>query len=935
MLGPAQLQVGETWTELPLGKTSALLYYLACKRKWVSRDEIVYLLWPDSPEGSAKKNLRQLLTTLRRSSYAEGLEIEENRLRWPIESDVQGFKQAISDGNLATAAQLYEGELLQGYTPPNLPEFEEWLEGERRELQESWRSTALAFAAELGATARHLQAADLLGRVRKLDILDEELLQRYLQSLALAGEKDKALEAFDSFSRALANEYGGEPEEASLHLVERIRRGDVLRPEPPKSSIGKKSSSPKYNLPLQPTPFIGREVDKNSVGELLKDPSRRLITLIGPGGIGKTRLALEVASAQVEAFKDGVWFVNLAPLRSSELLITAIADAVGFAFYGVTEPKAQLFNFLQDKQVLLVLDNFEQLFTAAPAVAELLASSSRSKALVTSRAALRIYGEQEYTVPAMALPDPAEILSPTTLSECEAVQLFVQRALAVKPQFVVTSETAPAVADICFRLDGLPLAIELAAARLRLFSPQALASRLSSRLTLLTGGAQDLPTRQQTLRGAIDWSYSLLDPDEQRLFSRLAVFVGGRSLEAVEAVCNAESDQNVDVLAGLDSLVGKSLLRQEEVPGEPRFTMLETIHEFAAERLDASGDADRVRRNHARYYLRLVEEAEQELTGSNQVVWLERLELEHDNLRAALSWAQVSEEAEVMLRLSGALWRFWAARGYISQGLERLTLALGQPTADRKTRAYAKALLGAGSLACLQGDYRGAKDFFTKSLEIAENLKDKQSTATAFNSLGMVAGHEGDHSAARLLFEDSLALKRELGDIWGITAALNNLGVLAYEGGDYARARSLYEESLALEQGLGDKRGIALSLSNLGIVALYGGDYHAACAFYKEGLALGWELGDKWDIAGSLEELAVVVGKLDQAEQAAQLFGAAAAARDAIGTPQPPSERARLGAEQVAVNAQLGEASFDTSWKKGWAMTFEQAIAFALLIEPT
>jgi predicted ATPase len=565
-----------------------------------------------------------------------------------------------------------------------------------------------------------------------------------------------------------------------------------------------------------------------------------------------------------------------------------------------------------------------------------LALSPGIKALVTSRAALRIYGEQEYAVPPMALPDLKVNPSPTALFQYEAVQLFIQRALAVKPDFRIAEENASAIAHTCHRLDGLPLAIELAASRIRLFSPPALLARLAGgggRLSLhvLTGGAQNLPTRQQTLRNTIAWSYDLLSAEEQRLFSRLAVFVGGRTLEAIEAVCNAGGDLALEVLEGVDSLVSKSLLRQEEGVGEePRFIMLETIHEYAREKLEASGEANKVKRAHAEYFLALAEEAEPHLTGPQQLAWLERLEAEHDNLRAAVSWTEASGEVELALCLTGSLWRFWAMRGHLREGRERLESVLSRPEASGRTAARAKALIGAGSLACLQGEYAVARSLYKESLTIARELDDKRTIATSLNNLGMVAGYEGNHVTARSLFEESLDIKRELGDKWGITASLNNLGVLAYEQGDYTSAHALYEESLALERELGDKRGIALSLSNLGIVALHQGDYAGAQALYEESLALGWELGDKWDIAGSLEELAIVAGKLDQAERAVRLFGAVEAVREALGTPLPPGERARLEQGLAAARAQLGEAAFAAALEEGRRMTLEEAVAYAL-----
>jgi predicted ATPase/class 3 adenylate cyclase len=458
------------------------------------------------------------------------------------------------------------------------------------------------------------------------------------------------------------------------------------------------------NLPLQPTPLIGREKEVSEVCNLVRGDETHLLTLTGPGGTGKTRLALQAAADLLDDFPDGTFFAPLATLSEAELFLSTVAETLGVRETGEQPLVESLKDYLHERQLLLVLDNFEQVLGAAPTVTELLAEAPGLKVLATSRAPLGLYGEHVYPVPPLTLPDLKRPPSLERLTQYEAVGLFVERARALKPDFKVTNESAPAVAEICVRLDGLPLAIELAAARITMLPPKAMLQRLTSRLKLLTGGARDLPERQRTLRATIEWSYALLDEGEQLLFGRLAVFSGGRTLEAIEAICDAEGDLPMDAFDGVSSLLDKSLIRQEEGPnGEPRFVMLETVHEFAREKLGESAEAEQIKRVHAEYFLTLAEEANPELKGPDQLQWLERLEVEHDNMRTALSWALERREAEVVLRLGGALWWFWSVRGYHSEGrrwLEEVLAMDGRGSPESR----AMALAGAGTLASEQGD---------------------------------------------------------------------------------------------------------------------------------------------------------------------------------------------------------------------------------------
>jgi predicted ATPase/class 3 adenylate cyclase/Tfp pilus assembly protein PilF len=656
-----------------------------------------------------------------------------------------------------------------------------------------------------------------------------------------------------------------------------------------------------HNLPAQLTPLIGRAEEVVTVCDRLRRAGVRLLTLTGAGGIGKTRLALQVGAEVLDDFADGVYFVDLAPVSDPSLVASTIAQALGLQETGDQPLVERLTAYLKSKQLLLVLDNFEHIVDAAALVEELLVAAPHLKVLITSRMVLHLYGEHEIVVPLLAVPDPTRLPPLNRLSQYDAVRLFIERAQAVKADFTLTNVNAPAVAAICARLDGLPLAIELAAVRTKLFAPDALLTRLSSRLQLLTGGARTLPARQQTLRNTIDWSYNLLDMNEQRLFTRLGIFVGSSTLEAVEAICNAHADLGMEVLDGLASLVDKSLLRPVEASNnEARFTMLETIREYALERLEACGEAGAVQRQYAAYYLRLVEQAEPQLWAAEQGAWLAQLDREHDHLRALLAWSQTSDgDLQLGLQLVGALWPFWHLRGYMSEGGSWLAGLLARPHhSDAWSSMRAKALYGAGVLATDQGDYIRAVAFCDESLTLFRDLGDQLGMAWSLNQLAFVAlnqgydvqatvhsqeslalfrdlgdqrgiaqsldhlgrlvRNQGDYKRATTLFQASLILFREVGDQRGVANSIRSLGNMAWTQGDYAAAHTLFEESLRLFGELGDNRGTALALTNLGLVAREQGDYATARTFFEESLTLQRELGNKNGIAHSLFALGTV-----------------------------------------------------------------------------
>jgi predicted ATPase/class 3 adenylate cyclase len=686
------------------------------------------------------------------------------------------------------------------------------------------------------------------------------------------------------------------------------------------------------NLPVLATPLLGRERVTKEVAALLLRDDVRVVTLTGAGGTGKTRIGLQVAAEVVDEFPGGVFFVGLAPLLDPALLLPTIAQAFGVSESGAQPLERTLADHLHDKRVLLVLDNFEQLLVGAPLVSAFLTMSPKLKVIVTSRASLRISAEREYPVPPLLLPDRERLPEPRLLSQYEAVALFVERAQAVRPDFELTRENSAAVAEICFRLDGLPLPIELAAARIRILSPQAILERLEQRLDLLTGGARDLPLRQQTLRGTIDWSYELLRPGEQKVFARLAAFVGGRSLDAVEAVCSTDRDGGGDLLDSVATLVDNSLLqRTGDIEGEPRFLMLETLHEYATERLAESDEAETVRRRHAEYFLALAEQAETELWGPSQVQWLDRLDREHDNFRAALTWASREGEVELEMRLAGALRGFWRIRGHLSEGRRWLEGALAKQ-GGQSASARAKALYAASVLALRQGDHSTATGLASSGLAVYQSLGDKAGAARVLHVLGSVAVGERDFGEARRVFERSGRLAREAGNKSLLATTVVDLGDVALNEGDYERAAQLFDESLELFRELEDRDGTAVALYNLGSTALHREHFDDAATLFEQSLRLFRELGYREGIAYCLEGLAASAASRENATGAARLLGAADALSEDLGTALEPAERDRHERTAAAVRKRLGEEAFAAAWEDGRALG-ERAVEFALEVE--
>jgi len=728
------------------------------------------------------------------------------------------------------------------------------------------------------------------------------------------------------------------PDGAWLRDLGEHRLKDIARPEhlhdlvieglpadfPPPRTLDARQS----NLPVQLTSFVGRKEEIAEVKRLLD--RTRLLTLTGPGGSGKSRLALQVAAEVLAVFGDGAFFVDLSPVTDPALVPSVVAQVLGVPEVAGRPILETVRDRLRDKELLLVIDNFEQVADAGPVLEELLTAAPTLKVMVTSRVVLSLRGEQEYVVPPLALPDPERLPDVETLARFEAVRLFTERAQAVRPGFRLTEENAPAVAEICVRLDGLPLAIELAATRIKVLEPEQLLARLQRRLSLLTSGSRTLPERQRTLRAAIAWSHDLLEAAERRLLARLSVFTGGWTLASAEAVCDPEG-LGLDALHGLTSLVDQSLVRQTEpAEGESRFAMLETIREFAHEQLTAGGELDLIGRRHAGHFLGLAVAAEPHLTAEDQGEWLDRCDREHANLRAALRWAIEAGETNRAQEAAGALWRFWQQRGHLAEGRHWLDEVLSLPSGPAPTAARAKALTGAGGIAWWQEDIAAAGGFYEEALAIERELGDPARIAEALYNQAFVVGAGGDLAPALQLFEESLELFRYAEDELGVTRVLWMLVLRDAVAGDWDRPIARTEEAVAIWRRVGDHFHLGDGLVWLAVAYARVGRRADARSTIGEALELFQDVDNPTGILSVVLGLSFLARWDGRYEDAVRLAGAAESLREQVGGRAPTDFLAGfVGDPEAEARAQLSEDTARRAWEEGRGMSVETALALA------
>jgi predicted ATPase/DNA-binding SARP family transcriptional activator/DNA-binding CsgD family transcriptional regulator len=947
------------------------------------RERTMDLLWPESGKKAASNNLRQTLHVARRTlasdpiarSWYLGTEADSLVLcpESDLRVDVEAFEAAAlsaqrsrEPGAYEAAIELYIGELL--------PEdrYDEWTEDRRRELSETYTSLFLGLAWSCEVREDYCTAIEILRKVTREEPINEEAHAGLMRLYALSGRKAEALRHYKSFEETICLELGTGPSASTRALKKEIYSGTFpTTVAHPLVLPSKELSEPsQHNLPPPRTTFIGREGEILEVKRALT--MTRLLTITGAGGSGKTRLALEVARELIGVYPDGVWLAELASLSQGKFVAQSVAEAVGVQGQPGQPLTDTLVDALRTKKMLLILDNCEHLVDAVGGVVALLLDTCpHLRILATSRDILGAVGEVIWPVSLLSAPDPKDLPTEAQLEGYESVKLFVDRARQRNPAFALRAENAQAIAQICVRLEGLPLAIELAAARIMMLPPQALLSRLKDRLKLLTGGPREFSKRQRSLRGTIEWSYELLEEGEKTLFWRLSVFSGGATLEAIEAVCDALGDLSVDALDGVSSLLDKSLLRQEEgVEGESRFVMLETIREYAQERLEKSGEAECIKRAHAEYFLALAEEAESMLWGPEEAVWLDRLEQEHDNMRAALSWGMEHDEVELALRLGGALSCFWELAGYFTEGRSWLEAALArnkwasaearikvlegvcwlanwqgdlervEATAEEGLKLSVEAELGEEVAANIQGalsevarqrgDYERAAALGKVSLTLNRQAKNTVGEAWSLMNLASVLDDRGDYERAKQLYEEGMALCRQLGSAFLLDGYLINLGYMSLHEGDLERATELNEEAADRFRKEGRGSGLNIILNNLGWAALLRGEYDKARTLYKDSLILCKESGDRIGTSESLEGLAGSAGAKGVPDRAARLFGAAEALREAIGCQQAPADSTLRDQFLQAARSRLAEVAWEKAFIEGRAMSMGEAVEYAL-----
>ncbi|MCB8944307.1 MAG: tetratricopeptide repeat protein [Ardenticatenaceae bacterium] len=932
-----------------LPKTRPLFAYLLLNRHQpVSREAIAFLLWPDVPESEAKANLRRHLYDLRRilPDDEQWIISRGSTLYWQPTAvywlDIAHFEHLSQTNHLAEAVALYQDDLL-------IDLYEDWLEAERERLRTLYMSNLEQLIDRCQSENDYPQAIYYAQQLLAADTLREDTIRQLMQLRYESGDRAGALQVYQQFEQLLHTELGVRPMTETAALYTQIKSGEREKETKETKTVRTPLAIPRppHNLPHQLTPFFGRTDDLTAISERLTNTPTRLLTLTGAGGSGKTRLALEAATQllaqQPTPFPDGIYFVDLSAVTAPDQIVSIISQLFTLAEGQGNTPAGQLKSYLQNKKILLILDNFEQIVKAAPILSDLLTAAPHLHLIVTSRVLLQLYGEHEYPVPPLPLPNPERLPATADLPSYAAIALFIARARAYQPSFNLNEDNAAAIAQICLRLDGLPLAIELAAARIKLFAPSALLAQLNDRLNILASTTRDRPTRQQTLRGAIDWSYHLLEEDEKQLFVHLAIFQGGFTVNAVTAVLHSQPTSDfhsfdLTILDQLLSLAEKSMIQQPPATlNEPRFQMLPLLREYAQSYLQKDPHLPHLQQQHLSYYTQLATTANQHLHTAQQSLWLTRLQTDELNFRAALTWSlQPHHPAEIIEKgtnLAIALGSdYWRIRGRIAEAWQWAcqTLALQQTLSPHiRLRTFNQA----ATIAQWYGKYDEAETILAQAVPLARELNDHHLLQVALHNLGLSAGRQGRYQEAEALLTEAINLRRQINQNTmdgSLARTLNNLAIVVKYLGDYQRAAALFQECLAFQQLQGDQLGAASVISNLGKLALVQGDLTTAETHLHHSLQIRQQLGDQTGIISALSGLAELRQKQSHYNQSIQLYSACDTLHQTFNYPLT-SENLRQREENLAqLKQKVTPAEFDKAWQTGKNLTLEQAATLAL-----
>jgi predicted ATPase/DNA-binding SARP family transcriptional activator len=928
LLGPPLVLLdGQPVTELRLKKAEAILYYLAISGRPHARPVLATLVWGDMPEAQAQANLRKALSHLR-AVLPDCVQAEQSTIRLDhgsgLSVDVQAFLAACArpaeQSGLAAAVELYAGELLEGFYLSDAPDYERWLEDERERLRGVYLEALERLAERQAAAGDLAQAIGSLRRVLAVERWREESHRQLMRLLASSGQRSAALAQYEACRRSLAEEMAAEPSVETLRLYERIRTGESLAPSDEPASLAAPAVARKHNLPAPLMTFLGRETELAELAERLADPESRLVTVVGPGGIGKTQLALQAARACLADFADGVYFVSLAPLGSPDFIVSAVADALQLAMPATQDPRAVLLNYLGERRLLLVLDNFEHLLAGADLVAAILQMAPGVWILATSRERLNLQGEWVIDLEGLRYPAGEPAAAGESYS---AVQLFVGRARQQARSFPVADEL-PEILQICRLVEGMPLGLEMAATWTRSMTCRMIAEALGQNLDLLATRLRDVPERHRSMRAVFDHSWRLLTDEERTAFRRLAVFRGGWTHEAAQEVAGAGPDM-------LATLLEKSLVRRSTTG---RYEMHELVRQYAREKLGEAGERAAMGHRHASYNLALAEAADPELRGAQQIPWLERLNAEQDNVRVALSWASTQGDLDTLLRLAGAMEWYWFVMHRLREGRRWLEQALAASEGLPPTAARAKALCAVGELTGLMGDLDTAIGWEEAASAVAREVGSPVSVARATLVTGIFSTYLGRTKTEVFpLFQESLESFRRLGERWGVGGTLRAMGEAALLHGDYDEAEKLLEEGLAIARDVGDRFNISLILQVLGTLAYQRGQYSRAQAIYAESLVHDRDFTSSQTIELA-EGLALVYAAQGQAEKATRLLAAVDTLRRQQAFPIWPTRRSLFDRTIDDLATALGKDKFDTIWSAGRAGSLEGILAETLALPP-